>query len=111
MGELLNQRPAQRVRLRRVNVHIGKLADQGRVVAAEVDDAVVFGTALQLARVFFRIVGDQDALDRADHLSAYFETLLVQAMLQSIQALFFQRFRGFIRQVGGRSARSLAVDE
>src|SRR3546814_4110132 len=77
---LLDQRTAQGVRLRGVDVYVGELADQGRGVAAEVDDAVVFGPSLQFARVFFRVIGHQNPLDGADHLSADLETLLVQAM-------------------------------
>ncbi len=69
----------------RVDVHIGKLADQGRIIATEVYDSVVLGTALQFARVFFRVVGDQDALGGTDHLSADLETLLVQAVLQRVE--------------------------
>ncbi len=51
---LLDQRAPQRVRLRGVDVHVGELADQGRIIAAEVDDAVILGPPLQLARVFLR---------------------------------------------------------
>ena len=36
-----------------VDVNVDELADQSRVVAAEVDDAIVLGTALQHAGVLF----------------------------------------------------------
>src|SRR5690606_28105763 len=71
----IEQRSPQRVRLRVIDVHVGELADQPGVVAAEVDDPVVLGTALKFARIFLRIVGDQDALGAADHLAADLETL------------------------------------
>src|SRR5471030_919936 len=99
------------MRLRSINVHVGELANQVWIVAAEFDDTVILGPALQLARVFFRIIGDQNALGRANHLSADLETLLVQAMLQGIQAFFFQRFRRLVGQVCRRSAQALAVNE
>src|SRR5689334_1540196 len=57
---LLDQRTPQRMRLRGIDVHVRELADQGRIVAAEVDDTVILGPALQLARVFFRVIGHQD---------------------------------------------------
>ncbi len=50
---LLDQRAPQRVRLRGIDMHVGELADQGRIVAAEVDDTVILGPALQFAGVFF----------------------------------------------------------
>src|SRR5690606_35654830 len=50
-----------------VDVDIDELADQQRIIAAEVDDAVMLGAALQHARVLLRIVGHQDALGAADH--------------------------------------------
>jgi len=92
-------------------VHVGELADQGRIIAAEVDDTIILGAPLQLARVFLRIVSNQNALDRTDHLSADLEPLLIQTMLQGIQAFFLQLFRGVIGQIGRWRARTLAVDE
>ena len=44
---------AQRVRKCVVDVHLGELADQARIVAAEVDDPVVLGAPLEHARSFF----------------------------------------------------------
>ena len=94
-----------------VDIDVGELTDQLGIVAAEVDDSIILGATLQLARVFFRVIGHQDSLSTAHHLPADLETLLIQAMLQGGQTLFFQRFRGFIFQVGRRRTRSWAVDE
>ena len=97
--------------MRGVDVHIGELTDQGGIVAAEVDDTVILGAALQLARVFLRVIGHQNALDRTDHLSADFEALLIQTMLQRVQTFFLQFFRGVVGQIGSGRARALAIDE
>ena len=97
------------MRLGGIDVHVGELSDQLRVVAAEVNNAVVFGAPLQFARVFFRVIGHQNPLSGADHLPADLKTLLVQAVLQRIEALFFALFWRVVNQVGRRRARALAV--
>src|SRR5450830_1098458 len=99
------------MRLCRIDVHVDKLPDLLGIVAAEVDDTVILGAALQFSRVFLRIIGHQDALDRTDHLSADLESLLVQAMLQGVETFFLHRFRGFVRQIRRRRTGALAVDE
>ena len=83
-GYLIEQRAPKRVRLGGIDVYVGKLPDQLRVIAAEVDDTIVLGSALQFARIFFRVVGDQNPLGRTHHLPADFEALLIQAMLQRV---------------------------
>src|SRR5690606_2913281 len=84
----IQQRAAQRVGQGVLDVHLGELTDQQRVVTAEVDDAVVLRAALQHARVLLGVVGHQDALDGAHHASADLEALLVDARLEDLQALF-----------------------
>lgn len=49
----IQQGAAQRVRQGIVDVHVDELADQARIIAAEIDDAVLLGTALEHARPFF----------------------------------------------------------
>src|SRR5690606_20675302 len=106
-----NQRPAQRMRQRFVDVHVDELADQSRVVAAEVDDAVVLGTALEHAGVLLGVIRDQDALSGACHPPAVLEALLVDALLQDCQALLLHLFGGLIGQIRRRRAGARAVDE
>src|SRR5690606_38513925 len=102
VGRSVQQAAAQRVGQGFIDVNIDKLADQSGVVATEVDDTVVLGAALQLARVFLGIVADQDALDAANHAPAVLESLLIEARLENRQALLFDLLRGVVGQLGRR---------
>src|SRR5690554_635229 len=91
--------------------NVNKLTDQQGIVAAKVYNTVKFVAPLQQAGIFFRIVGHQNALGLADHAPAVFKTLLLQALLQNCQTLFFYLFRGGVGQLGRRGAGAGAVDK
>ena len=88
---------------------IDKLADQQRIITAEVDHPVEFVTPLQHAGVFFRIVGHQNALGITHHAAAVLKALLLQALLQQRQSFFFGGIWRVVGQFGCRCAWACAV--
>src|SRR5690606_39192454 len=106
-----DQRAPQRVRQRVVDLDLDELADQARIVATEIDDAVVLGAALQHARIFLGIVRDENALGGAHHPSAVLEADLADAVLEDRQPLFLHFFRRLVDQLRGWRAGACAVDE
>ena len=89
---------------------VNELVDEF-AAAGEVDDTVVVGAAGEFARVLLRWTFDQHALGAADHAAADALALFFVDSLQARQPVQLDLLRGVVRQVGGRRARTRAVDE
>ena len=90
---------------------IAEATDEGWVGAREVDDTVVFGAALQLSRVFFRVTGHEHTLCAINHIGGNRFGLLADPVLEDGQAMFFCGFRRVVGEARRRGARTSAVDE
>ena len=82
------------MRLRGDDRHVDVIVDE-RSVACEIDDAIVVGARLKLARVSRRGSCDEDTLARADHRFAAGAILRIQQRLQALQTLV----RNIVRHV------------
>src|SRR5580765_4586663 len=104
---------AQRERQGLHNRYVDHLANQTHAVvtAVEIDDAVVFRAALQFAAVFSGRTFDQNALDRANHVSADPVGIVLHGCLQMPQAFELDFGRRVIGQAGSRSSRTRTENE
>ena len=98
------------MRQRRSNVDVDVAVDR-RPVACKIDDAVIVGARAQLARVFRRRTGDEDALPRSHHSFAVAAVLRVEERLQPRKAGELDVLRNLIGEIRGRRARSRTVRE
>ncbi len=87
------------------------MANQAWIGAAEVYHPVALGAPGELARVLARVAGDQNFLGTAHQPPADLRYLLVDALLQQLQPLFFHRFRHIVFHIRRRRARAFAEDK
>ena len=87
------------------------MANQPWVGAVEVYHPVALGAPGELTGVLARVASDQNFLGAAHQPPADLQYLLIDALLQQLQALLFHGFWHIIFHVRRRGARAFAEDK
>ncbi len=85
----LSENAPQRVGKGFGNNDVAEAADERFIGAREVDDPVIFGTTLQLPRVFPGMTGHKHALAGIDHIGGNRLGLLADPVLEDGESMFF----------------------